>query len=82
MRLEYAQHYGIPYPRLHHAPQFQRRYILDAPSPDSAAGAGVPSARSGHACRCSACLYHHLIVQVGCVLAAMNLHALHYTHGC
>jgi hypothetical protein len=46
VRLEYAQHYGIPYPRLHHASQFKRRYILDAPSPDAAAGARVPSARS------------------------------------
>ena len=30
-RLEYAVHYGIPYPRLHHAPQFPKRYVLDTP---------------------------------------------------
>ncbi len=30
-RLEYAVHYGIPYPRLHHAPQFPKRYVLEKP---------------------------------------------------
>ncbi|KAK9914826.1 hypothetical protein WJX75_001037 [Coccomyxa subellipsoidea] len=30
-RLEYALHYQIPYPRLHHASQFSRRYALNAP---------------------------------------------------
>ncbi|EIE26970.1 hypothetical protein COCSUDRAFT_64739 [Coccomyxa subellipsoidea C-169] len=29
-RLEYALHYHIPYPRLHHASQFPRRYTLNA----------------------------------------------------
>ena len=24
-------HYGIPYPRLHHAPQFSKRYVMDKP---------------------------------------------------
>ncbi|CAK0782120.1 hypothetical protein CVIRNUC_005570 [Coccomyxa viridis] len=35
-RLEYAMHYGIPYPRLHYAPQFPRRYVMDKPQmPDT-----------------------------------------------
>ena len=35
-RLEYAQHYGIPYPRLHYAPQFPKRYVMDKPQmPDA-----------------------------------------------
>ena len=44
-RLEYGLHYGIPYPRLHHASQFRRRYILDAPSSQAAADTRAPSAR-------------------------------------
>lgn len=24
-------HYGIPYPRLHHAPQFPKRYVMEKP---------------------------------------------------
>jgi len=30
-RLNYAQHYGIAYPRLHHASQFKRRVYMDVP---------------------------------------------------
>lgn len=30
-RMEYAVHYGIPYPRLHHASQFAKRYVMDRP---------------------------------------------------
>ena len=30
-RLEYAMHYGIPYPRLHHVPQVPKRYVMDKP---------------------------------------------------
>jgi len=30
-RMEYAVHYGIPYPRLHHASQFAKRYVMDKP---------------------------------------------------
>jgi hypothetical protein len=30
-RLEIAVHYRIPYPRMHHAPQFKRREYQDVP---------------------------------------------------
>jgi hypothetical protein len=30
-RLEIAVHYQIPYPRMHHAPQFKRREYQDVP---------------------------------------------------
>ncbi|CAL8468964.1 g8505 [Coccomyxa elongata] len=36
-RLEYGLHYGIPYPRLHHASQFPRRYTLTAPQMEPSA---------------------------------------------
>lgn len=36
-RLEYGLHYGIPYPRLHHASQFPRRYTLTAPQVEPSA---------------------------------------------
>ncbi|KAK9846249.1 hypothetical protein WJX81_000015 [Elliptochloris bilobata] len=35
-RLNYAQHYGIAYPRLHHASQFKRRVYMDVPQQASA----------------------------------------------
>ena len=41
-RLEYGVHYGIPYPRLHHAQQFSRRYILDAPAADLEGDISLP----------------------------------------
>lgn len=41
-RLAYALHYGIPYPRLHHASQFHRRYVLDTPETELGQ---VPQAR-------------------------------------
>ncbi|KAK9812399.1 hypothetical protein WJX73_007901 [Symbiochloris irregularis] len=44
-RLEYATHYGIPYPRQHHASQFYKRQYLDSPSFASDAEAGESAAQ-------------------------------------
>eukprot|EP00884_Botryococcus_braunii_P002093 jgi/Botrbrau1/11885/Bobra.126_2s0018.1 len=41
-RLNYAVHYGIPYPRLHHADQFPKRYFLDATTTDLGGPAPLP----------------------------------------
>jgi hypothetical protein len=30
-RLEIGVHYQIPYPRMHHAPQFRKRQYMDVP---------------------------------------------------
>lgn len=35
-RLEYAEHYQNPYPRIHHASQFYKRQYMDSPQQDDA----------------------------------------------
>ncbi len=63
-------HYGIPYPRLHHAPQFPKRYVMDTPQmphePQHATGCApepppslhVDKGRPPWACTCSTNVVH------------------------
>ena len=67
-RLEYAVHYGIPYPRLHHAPQFPKRYVMDTPQmpdgPQHATGCAPDPARLERQATFSLYLRHTCFAQM------------------